>query len=45
MPQGRMSALSAIDYCVESLVRVFEEGTNELQLPIVIGSQPHRLEY
>jgi len=44
MAQGRMSALSAIEYTVESLVRVFEEGANELQLPTLIGLQPHRLE-
>lgn len=45
MPQGCMSALSAVEYVVESLVRVFEEGANELQLPALIGLQPHRLEY
>ncbi len=44
MAQGRMSVLSAIEYAVESLVRVFEEGANELHLPTLIGLQPHRLE-
>jgi len=44
MPQGRMSALSAIEYAVESLVRVYEEDAKELDLPVLIGLQPHRLE-
>jgi CRISPR-associated protein Cas1 len=44
MPQGRMSALSAIEYAVEGLVRLYEEDANELQLPTLIGLQPHRLE-
>ena len=44
MPQGRMSALSAIEYAVESLVRVFEESSNGIELPALIGLQPHRLE-
>ncbi len=45
MPQGRMSALSAIEYAVESLVRVLEGNGNELDLPVLIGLQPHRLEH
>lgn len=45
MPQGRMSVLSAIEYAVESLVRVYEEDARELDLPGLIGLQPHRLEY
>lgn len=45
MPQGSMSALSAIEYAVESLVRVYEEDAKELDLPGLIGLQPHRLEY
>lgn len=45
MPQGRMAAQSAIEYMVESLVRVFEEGVDSLQLPALIGLQPHKLEY
>lgn len=44
MPQGRMSVLSAIEYAVESLVRVYEEDARELDLPVLIGLQPHRLE-
>lgn len=45
MPQGKMSVLSAIEYAVESLVRVYEGGTKELDLPVLIGLQAHRLEY
>lgn len=45
MPQGRMSALSAVEYAVESLVRVFEEDAGELDLPTLVGLRPHRLEY
>ena len=45
MPQGRMSVLSAIEYAVESLVRVYEESTKELDLPVLVGLQAHRLEY
>lgn len=44
MPQGRMSVLSAIEYAVEGLVRLFEEGDSTLDLPTLIGLQPHRLE-
>lgn len=44
MPQGRMSALSSIEYAVESLVRVFEEESKELHLPTLIGLQAHRRE-
>lgn len=45
MPQGCMSVLSAIEYAVESLVRMFEEDSNALELPQLAGLQPHRLEY
>ncbi|MCF8198784.1 MAG: type II CRISPR-associated endonuclease Cas1 [Sulfuritalea sp.] len=45
MPQGRMSVLSAIEYAVESLVRVFENNAAQFDLPGLIGLQPHRLEY
>lgn len=45
MPQGRMSALSAIEYAVESLVRVFEGDAKELDLPVLVGLQAHRMEY
>lgn len=45
MPQGRMSVLSAIEYAVESLVRAFESGQTELDLPRLIGLEAHRLEH
>jgi CRISPR-associated protein Cas1 len=45
MPQGQMSVLSAIEYAVESLVRTYEGDTQELDLPGLIGLQPHRLEH
>lgn len=44
MPEGKMSALSAIEYAVESLARLFEQGDSELELPTLIGLQAHRLE-
>ena len=44
MPQGKMSALSAIEYAVESLVRLFGADDSALELPVLIGLQPHRLE-
>ncbi len=44
MPRGRMSALSAVEYTVESLVRLFEADDNNLELPDLIGLQAHRLE-
>lgn len=44
MPQGKMSALSAIEYGVESLVRLFEQGESSLELPTLIGLQAHVLE-
>lgn len=45
MVQGRMSVLSAIEYAVESLVRVFEGRGSDLDLPELIDLQPHRLDY
>ncbi|MFN3611571.1 type II CRISPR-associated endonuclease Cas1 [Tepidimonas sp.] len=45
MPQGRMSVLSAIEYAVESLVRVYEGKAKGLDLPRLLGLQRHRLEY
>lgn len=45
MPPGKMSALSAIEYAVESLVRVYEDDAKELDLPVLIGLRAHRLEY
>ncbi len=44
MPQGRMSVLSAVEYAVESLARLFETDDSALELPVLIGLQPHRLE-
>lgn len=44
MRQGKMSVLSAVEYAVESLVRVYEEQARELDLPILVGLKPHRLE-
>ena len=44
MPQGRMSALAAVEYAVESLARLFETDDSNLELPHLIGLQPHRLE-
>lgn len=44
MPQGRMSALSAIEYAVESLVRLFESDDSALELPVLTGLQAHQLE-
>lgn len=44
MPQGRMSTLSAVEYTIESLVRLFESDDSTLELPVLIGLQPHRLE-
>jgi CRISP-associated protein Cas1 len=51
MPQGEMSVLSAIDYSIESLVRILEsdEDTDTaarlLELPHLIGLRTHALEY
>lgn len=43
MPRGVMSALSAIEQAVESLVRVLDsEGDNLLELPTLIGLNQHR---
>jgi CRISPR-associated protein Cas1 len=45
MAEGKMSALSAIEYAVESLTRTYESGHAELDLPRLIGLQAHQLEY
>ncbi|GHU11317.1 CRISPR-associated endonuclease Cas1 [Betaproteobacteria bacterium] len=47
MTSGCMSVLSAIEYAVESLCRVFENGENghTLDLPALIGLKTHALEY
>lgn len=44
MPQGKMSVLSAIEYAVESLARLFEAEDACLHLPSLIGLQTHVLE-
>lgn len=44
MPQGKMSALSAIEYAVESLARLYEQDDSNLDLPKLIGLQAHVLE-
>lgn len=45
MPRGVMSALSAVEHCVESLVRVFETGDDSLlELPDLVGLSPHRVD-
>lgn len=44
MPQGVMSALSAIEHLVESLARLFEQGDGQLALPELIGLKAHVLE-
>jgi CRISPR-associated protein Cas1 len=45
MSQGKMSVMSAIEYAVESLARVYEEDSETLDLPRLIGLQAHPLEY
>ncbi|MBI1906707.1 MAG: type II CRISPR-associated endonuclease Cas1 [Rhodocyclales bacterium] len=44
MPQGKMSALSAIEFAVESLARLYELGDGSLDLPALIGLQSHVLD-
>lgn len=44
MPQGDMSVLSAIEYAVESLSRLYEQDDSALELPTLTGLHPHRLE-
>jgi CRISPR-associated protein Cas1 len=36
--------LSAIEYAVEGLVRLYEEDGRELELPVLIGLQLHPME-
>ena len=44
MPQGKMSTLSAIEYTVESLARLYEQEESTLELPTLVGLQAHVLE-
>ncbi|MBP9800387.1 MAG: type II CRISPR-associated endonuclease Cas1 [Sterolibacterium sp.] len=41
LPQGSMSVLNAIEYGVESLVRLLENSEMLLELPRLTGLQPH----
>lgn len=42
MPRGVMSALASIEHAVESLARIYENGTeNVLELPILTGLREH----
>lgn len=45
MATGKMSVLSAIEYAVESLVRIYEADQAELDLPRLLGLKAHTLEY
>jgi CRISPR-associated protein Cas1 len=46
MPRGKMSVLSAIEHTVESLARLYDGNDKTcLELPSLIGLEPHRLEY
>jgi CRISP-associated protein Cas1 len=45
MPRGVTSVLSAIEQCIESLVRVFEtENEQALEVPRLIGLEQHVVE-
>ena len=45
MPRGKMSVLSAIEQTIESLARVYDGGNEtQLELPVLIGLEQHRLE-
>jgi len=42
MPRGKMSVLSVIEQCIESLARVLDRGkANALELPSLIGIEQH----
>lgn len=42
MPRGRMSVLSAIEHCIESLARVLDRNSEKLiELPELIGLEQH----
>lgn len=45
MPQGKMSVLSAVEYATESLARLYEAEQTTLELPSLIGLQPHSMEH
>jgi CRISP-associated protein Cas1 len=45
MPRGKMSVLSAIEQCIESLARIYDGGNEAiLELPTLIGVEQHRVE-
>lgn len=44
MPQGKTSVLSAIEYAVEGLARLYEQDDSCLDLPKLIGLHAHVLE-
>lgn len=44
MPQGVMSVLSAVEYAVESVFRLYDQDDSDLDLPALIGLGAHRLE-
>jgi hypothetical protein len=41
MLEGRMSALSAVEYPTQSLIRLFEHSEAKLNLPTLIGLKAH----
>jgi CRISPR-associated protein Cas1 len=45
MTSGGMSVLSAVEYTVESLCRMFELGEVKLDLPLLLGLNAHAREY
>jgi CRISPR-associated protein Cas1 len=45
MEGGAMSVLSAVEYAVESLCRMFESGKAALDLPLLLGLDAHAREY
>jgi CRISPR-associated protein Cas1 len=45
MASGNMSVLSAIEYAVESLCRLFETRKSVLDLPSLLGLNTHQYEY
>lgn len=45
MPRGKMSVLSAIEQTIESLVRVYDGGSEKfIELPVLLGLEQHYLE-
>lgn len=45
MPRGKMSVLAAIEQTIESLVRVYDGGSEKfIELPVLLGLEQHYLE-